>query len=215
MRRMLNQDAQCRPPVKAVVDAGYFKDDRMLRALRFIDTILQRETAQKHAFISDLPSFLPQIPKRVLRLQVLPCLIQQWQDSALRDAVLPLVLRMVKSLPADIFQNQVRLPSSWEGMGDMQLLIKYTAVRALGPHTSSWLQQGVTVQVLPELKGILSSASGTQVTQVLRAVPDLQQAMRVDQVEDTLIPVMLKALGAGDTRLQEEVCLIDCSVRAC
>lgn len=110
MRGMLNQDAQARPPVKAVVEAGYFQDDRLLRALRFIDTILQRETSQKHAFVRDLPTFLPQIPKRVLRLQVLPCLIQQWQDSALRDAVLPLVLRMVKSLPADIFQDQVCSP---------------------------------------------------------------------------------------------------------
>lgn len=66
------------------------------------------------------------------------------------------------------------------------------------------------MQVLPELKGILSTASGAQVTQVLQAVPDLQQAMRPDQVEDTLIPVMLKALGDGDTRLQEEVCLVPC-----
>lgn len=61
------------------------------------------------------------------------------------------------------------------------------------------------MQVLPELKGILASASGPQVTQVLHAVPDLQQAMRADQVEDVLMPVMLKALGEGDTRLQEEV----------
>lgn len=107
MRGMLTQDAASRPAVKAVVEAGYFKDDRMLRALRFIDTILQRETAQKHAFVRDLPTFLPQFPIRILRLRVLPCLIQQWHDSALRDAVLPLVLRMVKNLPADIFQEQV------------------------------------------------------------------------------------------------------------
>eukprot|EP00892_Ulva_mutabilis_P010562 jgi/Ulvmu1/7879/UM004_0110.1 len=165
MRGMLHQDAVSRPSVKAVVEAGYFKDDRLLRALRFIDSILQRETAQKHAFVRDLPTFLPQFPMRVLRLQVLPCLIQQWQDRALRDAVLPLVLRMVKNLPADIFQDQV----------------------------------------LPELKGILASASGAQVTQVLQAVPDLQQAMRSDQVEEVLVPVMLKALSDGDTRLQEEV----------
>lgn len=96
----------------------------------------------------------------------------------------------------------------------MQLLINCVAVCALGPHSCPWDQQVVTVQVLPELKGILSSASGAQVTQILRAVPDLQQAMRVDQVEDTLIPVMLKALGDGDTRLQEEVRLIDRSARA-
>ena len=58
--------------------------------------------------MNDLPSFLPQFPARVLRHRVLPVLMQQWQDDGLKDAVLPLVLRMVKDLPADIFQDQVR-----------------------------------------------------------------------------------------------------------
>jgi hypothetical protein len=108
LRGMLSTSPAARPTVKDVLEAEYFCGDRLLRALRFIDTILQRELALKHAFIRDLPTFWAQFPKRVLRLRVLPCLMDQWQDSALRDVVLPLVLRMVKDLPADIFQNQVR-----------------------------------------------------------------------------------------------------------
>jgi hypothetical protein len=107
MRSMLSSTAAQRPTLKTFIATPYFRDDRLLRALYFLDSILQRETAQKHAFINDLPSFLPQFPARVLRCRVLPVLMQQWQDDALKDSVLPLVLRMVKDLPADIFQDQV------------------------------------------------------------------------------------------------------------
>lgn len=107
MRSMLSQQLHMRPAISAVPEAAYFKDDRLLRALRFVDTILQRDTSQKHAFVRDLPSFWSQFDKRILRLRVLPCLMHQWQDEAMRDAVLPLVLTMAQDLPSDIFQNQV------------------------------------------------------------------------------------------------------------
>jgi hypothetical protein len=107
MRSMLSQQLHARPAVSAVPEAAYFKDDRLLRALRFVDTILQRDTSQKHAFVRDLPSFWSQFDKRILRLRVLPCLMHQWQDESMRDAVLPLVLTMAQDLPSDIFQNQV------------------------------------------------------------------------------------------------------------
>jgi hypothetical protein len=61
------------------------------------------------------------------------------------------------------------------------------------------------MQVLPELRSILESASGAQLLVVLASVADLQAAMRVDQVEEVLMPVLLKALAGGDSRVQEEV----------
>lgn len=61
------------------------------------------------------------------------------------------------------------------------------------------------MQVLPELRGILETASGPQLLRVLGAVPDLQAAMRVEQIEEVLMPLLLKGLAGGDTRVQEEV----------
>jgi hypothetical protein len=109
---MLAKAIHARPAVSALPEADYFKGDRLLRALRFMDSILQRDTAQKHAFVRDLPSFRAHFDKRVLRQRVLPCLMHQWQDEAMRDAVLPLVLTMAQDMPVDIFQNQARLWSS-------------------------------------------------------------------------------------------------------
>jgi hypothetical protein len=58
---------------------------------------------------------------------------------------------------------------------------------------------------MPELRSIFASAEGAQLLEILRAVPQLQQAMRVDQIEDTLVPVLLRGLVQADTRVQEEV----------
>jgi hypothetical protein len=64
--------------------------------------------------------------------------------------------------------------------------------------------------VLPELKGILAIANPQQLLEILRAVPSLQAAMRVDQIEDTIIPMMVKSMADGDTRMQEEVPCSSC-----
>ena len=45
--------------------------DVMLRALRFMDSMIQRDTMQKAAFLNDLTTFWQQFDDRVLRLKVL------------------------------------------------------------------------------------------------------------------------------------------------
>lgn len=44
--------------------------DVMLRALRFVDTMIQRDTMQKAAFLNDLTTFWHKFDDRVLRLKV-------------------------------------------------------------------------------------------------------------------------------------------------
>ncbi len=45
--------------------------DVMLRALRFMDSMIQRGTMQKAAFLNDLTTFWHKFDDRVLRLKVL------------------------------------------------------------------------------------------------------------------------------------------------
>ena len=42
----------------------------MLRALRFMDSMIQRDTMQKAAFLNDLTTFWHKFDDRVLRLKV-------------------------------------------------------------------------------------------------------------------------------------------------
>ena len=47
--------------------AGPAQDDVLLRALRFLETLIQRDDAQKAAFLKDLAQLWPQCDGRVLR----------------------------------------------------------------------------------------------------------------------------------------------------
>ena len=49
--------------------------DVMLRALRFMDSMIQRDAMQKAAFLNDLATFWDRFDDRVLRLKV--CIILQ------------------------------------------------------------------------------------------------------------------------------------------
>lgn len=43
-----------------------------MRALRFLDTLLQRDSLQKAAFLKDFANFWPRFDARILRYKVLP-----------------------------------------------------------------------------------------------------------------------------------------------
>jgi hypothetical protein len=51
----------------------------------------------------------------------------------------------------------------------------------------------------------VQGAKGAQLLEIIRAIPKLQSLMRIDQVEDTIVPMLMQALDTGDTHLQEEV----------
>ena len=68
----------------------------MLRALRFMDTMIQRDTMQKAAFLNDLATFWHKFDDRVLRLKV--CLTRSFNMFMM--VLLPI---RITSLPAQLF----------------------------------------------------------------------------------------------------------------
>lgn len=60
------------------MDDVFVQGDQMLRALRFMDSMIQRDTMQKMAFLNDLTTFWDKFDDRILRLKVTalePCLV--------------------------------------------------------------------------------------------------------------------------------------------
>ena len=55
----VGRSASTKPPA--------LQEDVVLRALRFLETLLQRDDAQKVAFLKDLATLWPQCDSRVLR----------------------------------------------------------------------------------------------------------------------------------------------------
>lgn len=110
MRQMLAPSPAARPSVAAFAGCQYFQGDTLLRALRFLDTMIQRDPMQKAAFLKDLPGLCTQLDTRVLKLKVLPPLLQELRSEDLQPLLLPLVLRMVECQDSSEFA-EVMLPT--------------------------------------------------------------------------------------------------------
>ena len=67
--------------------------DVMLRALRFMDSMIQRDTVQKAAFLNDLATFWDRFDDRVLRLKV--CAEEMIVCNAVSDAMFDAVSDVV------------------------------------------------------------------------------------------------------------------------
>ena len=88
------------------------QEDMLLRALRFMDNMLQRDAVQKSAFLKDLAGFCTQFDERVLRYQASSCRQPVQASAQITAACLP-----IKVLPS--VQSSCR--SSQEPYGGLTL----------------------------------------------------------------------------------------------
>lgn len=75
-----------------------------MRALRFLEGFLQRDSMQKAAFLKDLEGLWPRCDARVLRYRVLPPLLGECRNESLQPIILPLIMRIIQQQ-----EPQVRL----------------------------------------------------------------------------------------------------------
>ncbi|PRW61454.1 SCY1 2 [Chlorella sorokiniana] len=105
LRQMVAPVAAARPPAAAFPGCAFFQSDVLLRALKFLDTLIQREPMQKAAFLRDLPTMCAQFDARVLRYKVLPPLLGELRDTQLQPTLLPIILTIVKDQPPGEFAD--------------------------------------------------------------------------------------------------------------
>eukprot|EP00923_Selenidium_pygospionis_P009074 GHVN01015510.1.p1 GENE.GHVN01015510.1~~GHVN01015510.1.p1 ORF type:complete len:942 (+),score=161.45 GHVN01015510.1:63-2888(+) len=111
LTRMLSVDHSQRPPISEVIKANFFQDIS-IKALRFLETIREKEDAQKSKFLQGLPSLLQQQQEfqddRVLRFRVIPKLIDCLTVLALWPLVMNnLLIAMKKATSPQHFQSHI------------------------------------------------------------------------------------------------------------
>eukprot|EP00798_Chlamydomonas_sp_ICE-L_P021793 gene21793-28814_t len=90
LRSMVSVTGGSRPSAAAFSSCSFFQEDVLLRALRFLETVLQREVSQKAAFLNDLSHFWSQFDDRLLKHKVIPPLLQEMRtELLLQSAALP------------------------------------------------------------------------------------------------------------------------------
>ncbi|GBG61581.1 hypothetical protein CBR_g22378 [Chara braunii] len=134
LRRILNLDPSARPSAIEFGGSPFFRDDTQLRALRFLDRMLERDNMQKAEFIKALGGMWNAFDGRILRYKVLPPLAVELRNETMQVVVLPMIMAIAEAQDARNFEIMI-LPSLLPAMqtvaGDMLLLmLKHAATIA-------------------------------------------------------------------------------------
>ncbi|KAL0038526.1 hypothetical protein WJX77_009542 [Trebouxia sp. C0004] len=186
---MLSLTPAARPSAISITGSQYFQGDVMLRALRFMDSMIQRDTMQKAAFLNDLTTFWHKFDDRVLRLKVLPHLLEEARSEQLQQLVLPLVIHILgkqdkqdfadTSAPAlrTIFQS---------AKGDSLLLL----VRCTPSLMKSMPRPFVTSMMLPLLLRAAQQGDPRCQDEMLKQLPTVAEQTEYTTLKSELLPRM-------------------------
>ncbi|KAJ4821320.1 kinase family with ARM repeat domain-containing protein [Rhynchospora pubera] len=97
LQSMLSMEETSRPSASDFMGSSFFRDDTRLRALRFLDHMLERDNMQKTEFLKALSNMWKDFDGRVLRYKVLPPLCAELRNMVLQPMILPMVLTIAES----------------------------------------------------------------------------------------------------------------------
>nr|BAF01849.1 hypothetical protein [Arabidopsis thaliana] len=97
LQRMLSTNESFRPTALDFTGSNFFRSDARLRALRFLDHLLERDNMQKSEFLKALSDMWKDFDSRVLRYKVLPPLCAELRNLVLQPIILPMVLTIAQS----------------------------------------------------------------------------------------------------------------------
>ncbi|KAJ0231993.1 Uncharacterized protein HA466_0294670 [Hirschfeldia incana] len=104
LQRMLSMNETFRPTALDFTGSSFFRSDARLRALRFLDHMLERDNMQKSEFLKALLDMWKDFDSRVLRYKVLPPLCAELRNLVLQPIILPMVLTIAQSQDRNDFE---------------------------------------------------------------------------------------------------------------
>ncbi|XP_010477557.1 PREDICTED: SCY1-like protein 2 isoform X2 [Camelina sativa] len=104
LQRMLSMNESFRPTALDFTGSNFFRSDTRLRALRFLDHMLERDNMQKSEFLKALSDMWKDFDSRVLRYKVLPPLCAELRNLVMQPVILPMVLTIAESQDKNDFE---------------------------------------------------------------------------------------------------------------
>ncbi|KAG2303630.1 hypothetical protein Bca4012_062382 [Brassica carinata] len=104
LQRMLSTNESFRPTALDFTGSNFFRSDTRLRALRFLDHMLERDNMQKSEFLKALSDMWKDFDSRVLRYKVLPPLCAELRNLVMQPVILPMVLTIAESQDKNEFE---------------------------------------------------------------------------------------------------------------
>ncbi|XP_057502486.1 SCY1-like protein 2 A isoform X1 [Actinidia eriantha] len=104
LQKMLSANETSRPTALDFTGSPFFRNDTRLRALRFLDHMLERDNMQKSEFLKALSDMWKDFDSRVLRYKVLPPLCAELRNMVMQPMILPMVLTIAESQDKSEFE---------------------------------------------------------------------------------------------------------------
>ncbi|CAO2191041.1 unnamed protein product [Urochloa humidicola] len=187
LQRMLSMDAVSRPSAMAFTGSSFFRDDTRLRALRFLDHLLERDNMQKTEFLKALSDMWKDFDARVLRYKVLPPLCAELRNMVMQPMILPMVLTIAESQDKADFELSTLpalVPVFTSASGETLLLL----VKHADLIINKAAQEHLISHVLPMLVRAYDDSDPRLQEEVLRRTVPLSRQLDIKLVKQAVLP---------------------------
>ncbi|GLT93895.1 hypothetical protein SLE2022_116650 [Rubroshorea leprosula] len=211
LQRMLSANESFRPSAMDFTGSPFFRNDTRLRALRFLDHMLERDNMQKSEFLKALSDMWKDFDSRVLRYKVLPPLCAELRNLVMQPMILPMVLTIAESQDKNDFEL-VTLPAlvpvlSTAAGETLLLLVKHSELVI-----NKVSQELLVLHVLPMLVRAYDDHDPRIQEEVLKKSSYLAKQLDAQLVKQAVLPrvhgLALKTTVAA-VRVNALLCLAD------
>ncbi|XP_051139622.1 SCY1-like protein 2 A isoform X2 [Andrographis paniculata] len=211
LQRMISANEGLRPTAIEFTGSSFFRADTRLRALRFLDHMLERDNMQKSEFLKALSDMWKDFDSRVLRYKVLPPLCAELRNLVMQPLILPMVLTIAESQDKNDFELSTLpalVPVFNSAAGETLLLLLKHAELII----SKASQDHLILHVLPMIVRAYDDTDARLQEEVLKKTIILAKQLDVQLVKQTVLPrvhgLALKTTVAA-VRVNALLCLGD------
>lgn len=211
LKRMLSLNEALRPTALDFTGSPFFRDDTRLRALRFLDHMLERDNMQKTEFLKALLDMWKDFDARVLRYKVLPPLCAELRNMVMQPMILPMVLKIADSQDKIDFETSTLpalVPVLSTAAGETLLLLVKHAELIVNKAS----QEHLVSHVLPMLVRAYDDTDARMQEEVLKKTVSLATKLDSQLVKQSILPrvhgLALKTTVAA-VRVNALLCLGD------
>lgn len=187
LQRMLSTNEVSRPTALDFTGSSFFREDTRLRALRFLDHLLERDNMQKTEFLKALSDMWKDFDPRVLRYKVLPPLCAELRNLVMQPMILPMVLTIAESQDKNDFEQSTLpalVPVLSGASGETLLLLVKHAELIINKAS----QEHLISHVLPMLVRAYDDTDARLQEEVLKKTIPLAKQLDAQLVKQAVLP---------------------------
>ncbi|KAJ6360550.1 hypothetical protein OIU77_004545 [Salix suchowensis] len=187
LQKMLSANESFRPTAMDFTGSPFFRNDTRLRALRFLDHMLERDNMQKSEFLKALSDMWKDFDTRVLRYKVLPPLCAELRNMVMQPMILPMVLTIAESqdkIDFELSTLPALIPVLSTAAGETLLLLVKHAELVINKTS----QDNLISHFLPLLVRAYDDTDPRIQEEVLRKSSFLAKQLDVQLVKQAILP---------------------------